>query len=211
MAITSFREPREETAIRRTTRQHVRLATSEKETEPLQSGTGQCKGIPMTETLVKIRFELDGEEWHGHGTETLWAMPIAGSQRRLFQLKNSPFYVRGISHLDIVRATPTEGSRGMFDFVEVIERGGHSTYMLLIPPDDPRRGAYWNLLQGLGCSYEGAELGFSFGKRLLYSVDVPPTTDLNEVREVLDKGESDGVWMYQDGYVSNPASPPKAQ
>ena len=165
----------------------------------------------MTESLAKICFELDGEEWHGHGAETLWAMPIPGSQRRLFQLRNSPFYVRGISHLDVVRATPVENSRGMFDFVEVIERSGHSTYMLLIPPDDPRRGDYWNRLQMLGCSYEGADLDFKFGKRLLHSVDAPPTTDLTEVREILDQGESDGVWIYQDGYVSNPASSPRGQ
>ena len=23
----------------------------------------------MTEALVKIRFELDGDQWHGHGAE----------------------------------------------------------------------------------------------------------------------------------------------
>lgn len=40
------------------------------------------------------------------------------------------------------------------------------------------------------------EIDLSIGKRLLYSVDVLPTTDLNEVREILERGEAEGVWMF---------------
>jgi hypothetical protein len=165
----------------------------------------------MTETLVKIRFELDGNDWYGDGTETLWAMPITDGELRVFQLRNSPFFMSGINHLDVVRATPVEKSYGMFDFVEAVERGGHSTYMLLMQPDDARRNAYWNMLKTLGCSYEGAHVETSLGGRLLYSVDVPPTTDLHEVYEILERGEREGVWVFQEGYANVDASSPKGQ
>ena len=163
----------------------------------------------MAETLVKIHFELDGDGWPGHGTETLWAMPIAENDQRVFQLRNSPFYTRGINYLDVVRATPIENSYRMFDFAEVIERGGHSTYILLIRPDDARRGAYCNMLEALGCSYEGAQIALNGVEHLLYSVDVPPTTDVYEVYEILERGEREGVWMFQEGYANVSEALPK--
>jgi hypothetical protein len=164
----------------------------------------------MTETFVKVRFELDIADWHGHGSETMWATPIAGSERRIFHIRYSPFFTRGINHLDVVGARPAEND-GMFDFIEIIERSGHSTYMLLMEPTEARRGAYWHRLEKLGCSYESGHIDLSIGNRLLYSVDVPPTPDLNEVREILGRGEREGVWMFQEGYVNHSASSPKAQ
>ncbi len=68
--------------------------------------------------------------------------------------------------------------------------------MILMRRADALRGAYWNMLETLGCSYESMEIDLSIGKRLLYSVDVLPTTDLNEVREILERGEAEGVWMF---------------
>jgi hypothetical protein len=164
----------------------------------------------MTETLVKIRFEI-GDSFGGPGTETLWAAPITESDQRVFQLRNSPFHTRGINYLDIVLATPIENTYRMFDFVEVIERSGHSTYMLLMLPDDARRSAYWNMLQTLGCSYEGASLTLGGVKHLLYSVDVPPTADLYEVYEILERGDREGVWDFQEGYAYMDEPLPKGQ
>jgi Domain of unknown function (DUF4265) len=164
----------------------------------------------MTETFVKVRFELDVSDWHGHGSETLWATPTTESETRLFQIRNSPFFTRGINHLDVVRARKAENDK-MFDFAEIIERSGHSTYMLLMRPDDARHSAYWNMLETLGCSYESGDIDLSIGNRLLYSVDVPPTTDRDEVRDILERGEGSGVWMFQEGYVNTLASSSKDQ
>jgi Domain of unknown function (DUF4265) len=93
------------------------------------------------------------------------------------------------------------------DFIEVIERGGHSTYMLLIPPAETRLVPYWGMLERLGCSYESMNIKLSVGRRLLYSVDVPPTTDIYEVYEMLERGQDQGVWMFQEGYAHIPHSP----
>jgi hypothetical protein len=160
----------------------------------------------MVERLARIRFELDASDWHGHGSETLWAEQIAENEQRIFQMRNSPFFARGINHLDVVRAKFAE-NESVGDFVEVIDRGGHSTYMLLIQPAETRVPSYWNILKELGCSYESMRINLSTGMRLLYSVDVPPTTDIHEVNEMLERGEDQGVWLFQEGYAHLPQSP----
>jgi len=151
------------------------------------------------EGLKKVRFELDSSDWHGHAGEFLWASPILGDEVQIFEIRNSPFFATGINHLDVVRAKPTAGDF-VFDFVEVRERGGHSTYMILMHPADSRATPYWNLLEGLGCSYESTHIDLSMGRRLLYSVDVPPTADPHEVYKILERGHHDGVWIFQTGY-----------
>jgi uncharacterized protein DUF4265 len=163
----------------------------------------------MTEGLAKVRFELDASDWHGHGSETLWAKPIAVNERRVFEIRNSPFFAKGINNLDVVLAKPTENDL-VFDFIEVIERLGHSTYMLLMEPAETRVASFWGLLERLGCSYESTHINLSIGRRLLYSVDVPPTADLYEVYEIVEQGRDKGVWMFQAGYVGISESRPKS-
>jgi hypothetical protein len=115
------------------------------------------RSADMTENLIKVWLELDSSDWHGHGSESLWAAPIVESEWRHFRLMNSPFFARGISYRDVVNASATE--RGMiFDFKDVVERSGHSTYMLLSKPDDACLGSYWNMLEKCGCSYESTHI-----------------------------------------------------
>jgi hypothetical protein len=72
--------------------------------------------------------------------------------------------------------------------------------MILVKEDEPRFHPYWNALQALGCTYEWGEREFSIGHRRFYSVDVPPSADLNKVIAILERGHGDGTWMYQEGY-----------
>jgi hypothetical protein len=104
----------------------------------------------------------------------LWADPVPEISPSAFLLQNSPFFMRGLSYLDIVDATPTDND-AFFDFKRVIKRGGHSTYMILAEVHEPRFRDYWNPLQALGCSHEGGgPMKLSIGHRKFYSVDVPP-------------------------------------
>jgi hypothetical protein len=153
----------------------------------------------MARRLVKIRFKLDPVDWHGHGFETVWAEPSA-RDATLFQIANSPFFATGINYRDVVAADPSNVER-MFDFSRVVERSGHSTYMVLVKDDEPRFAASWANLHRQGCTYESAHIELSIGHRLLLSVDVPPTAELHEVYQYLAKGEEDGVWRYQEGYA----------
>ena len=158
------------------------------------------------EHLVRVRFELDPFDWHGHASESLWAVPVPQTEWRDFRIMNSPFFARGISHLDVVRALPVERD-AVFDFEDVIERGGHSTYMLIVPIFEARERAYWSMLEKLGCSYESATINLRTESNLLLSVDVPRAANIHDVYEILERGESDAVWMFQEGYAHlNPAS-----
>jgi hypothetical protein len=93
------------------------------------------------ETMMRVSFDLDHTDWHGHPAETLWADPVPMLGPYAFRLQNSPFFKRGIAYLDIVDTTPTEGD-GLFDFKRVIRRSGHSTYMILVKEDEPRFSLY---------------------------------------------------------------------
>ena len=113
---------------------------------------------------------------------------------------NSPFFTPGISYQDIVTATPENHMIFKFDGVE--RRGGHSTYMILHGLQETRIPAYWNLLERIGCSYESMQVNLSIGTQALLSVDIPPATDLDEACEIMERGQSHGVWMFQEGYKS---------
>jgi hypothetical protein len=153
----------------------------------------------MVINMIKVSFDLDHTDWHGHPAETLWADPVPAMSPTAFLLQNSPFFVRGVSYLDVVDTTPSEGD-ALFDFKRIIKRGGHSTYMLLVEKDEPRFEEYWSALQALGCSYEGEHIKLSIGHRQMYSVDVPPSADMNRVIAILKRGQVSSTWMYQEGY-----------
>jgi hypothetical protein len=152
----------------------------------------------MAEKLIKIRFELDPSDWHGHGSETLWATQAVGLDA-CYQIENSPFFVRGISHLDVVKAVPSNAAH-VLRFEGVLKRGGHSTYMLIVT-DEPRFASHWKIIGDKKCSYESMYIDLSFGRRQLLSVDVPPTANLAEVYQALEQGEADEVWLLQEGYA----------
>jgi Domain of unknown function (DUF4265) len=156
----------------------------------------------VTEQLVKIRFEVDPKDWHGHGGEFLWASP-ADSARGEFEVLNSPFYARGVSFKDVVKASPSGDGR-TFEFERVIRRSGHSTYRLLVEPGAPNFQTYWAMLEQRGCSYESGPIDMNIGRRDHYSIDVPPSADIHEIYRLLEKGERDGVWDFEEGHAHLP-------
>ncbi|MBN9488404.1 MAG: DUF4265 domain-containing protein [Alphaproteobacteria bacterium] len=156
----------------------------------------------MADQLVKVRFELDSSDWHGHGSETLWAAPITTDPGH-FRIANSPFFTKGINHQDVVEAVAGEDRR-VFEFNHVAKRAGHSTYMLIIEADEATFRPYWNMLEEKGCTYESTHIVLSMGRRLLLSVDVPPSANILEVFNVLERGEADSVWLFQQGYAYLP-------
>jgi hypothetical protein len=157
--------------------------------------------------LVIVTFNLDPDDWHGRPSEGLWAEPVGGATAgNVFRLQNSPFFATGVSYLDIVRA---ERAGDRLEFTGVVERGRHSTYMVLVPPASRDFAAYWRRLETLGCSYESKSLRLSVGPRKLYSVDVPPASDFAAVSALLDQGVRDKVWIFQEGHVGYPLHSPR--
>jgi hypothetical protein len=87
----------------------------------------------------------------------------------------------------------------IFDFNGIEKRGGHSTFMVLVAPTEKRFDDYWYLLERMGCSYESGTIKLSIGERRMFSVDVPPAADLDEVCQMLERGANDGIWIFQVG------------
>jgi hypothetical protein len=143
--------------------------------------------------LVKVSFEVPPDSIPGGGTEIIWAEDLGGGS---YRIRNSPFYVKGISFEYIVRAKEKEDQ---LLFSDVAGRGGHSTYRLFLrdgrSEDDFIRA--WEPLEQLGCSYEGAT------KRLL-AIDVPPETNIYEAYKRLQDGEAAGIWDFQEGHCGHP-------
>jgi hypothetical protein len=157
----------------------------------------------MSLDLRKIRFYINPEEWHGRPNEALWAEPVEETESSAtFRLRNSPFFTEGVSFLDMVNAKPDRYGDGL-EFAGVIERSGHSTYLILVPAESTDFAENWKVLEDLGCSYESTTLARKSGKKMLYAVDVPPEADIDAVYEILSNGERNGVWTFQESHVGH--------
>jgi hypothetical protein len=150
--------------------------------------------------LVKVRFPLGKSNWHGYSSELMWA---SSGQDETFILENTPFFVMGISYRDSIRAHWV-GNELLFR--SVAARGGHSTYRL-IAQCDPKSSKFqqmWLELQHIGCTYEEAqEIG-------LYAVDVPAEIDVHKVYSILERGEANGTWDFQEGHCGHDLTRPKS-
>lgn len=112
-----------------------------------------------------------------------------------FRLRNSPFYAFGVSNDDIVLGAETDEQ---IQFRRVVFRGGHSTYRLRLRTRDLKAESFvqaWTPLEKLGCSYEEGSV---------LAVDVPPSTDIYAVYDLLQAGESADVWEFEEGHCGHP-------
>jgi hypothetical protein len=137
---------------------------------------------------VKVEFELSPDDG-GLRTERLWAERVGDGQ---FRVRNSPFFVFGVSAEDVVTAIQLE--EDVYRFQRVVEKGGHSTYRIFIRQgtiEDEAFNERWTAIQGLGATYENANNQF-------VSVDVPPDCDVSKVYDLLKEGEKDGVWTFEE-------------
>jgi len=152
--------------------------------------------------LIKIFFELDSSEWHGSTIETMWAEPLENS-KKVFQIKNTPFYAKNISFLDIITAQKNNDEDSVFYFSGVVERSSHSTYRILSEIENAKFELYWKRLERIGCSYESGYQETSEGRKMLYAVDIPKTTDIYEAYKILEDGENCKIWIFEEGHVGH--------
>jgi hypothetical protein len=148
----------------------------------------------------KIHFSLERDHWSGVGSESLWGKRVHGDVE-LYQIENSPFFIYDISHLDVVKVKRSPDGDLVFD--AVIERGGHSTYVLVVDPEGTEFSKYWRRLEKLNCSYEHASHRLRGRDADIYSVDVPAATDLNEVYKIFVQGEDDEVWVFEQNHLGH--------
>lgn len=145
--------------------------------------------------LFKMTISLGDHAWHGFGTETVW---VEGLPDRTLRLQNTPFFAKGLGYLDIVEVK-IEDDELLFSSVR--QHGGHSTYRLILEGSttDKQFSERWKFLAALGCTYE------SFGDLRLYAVDVPTIEAVKAAYPLLQAGERDGIWDFEEGcYAGKP-------
>ncbi len=135
---------------------------------------------------VKVLFDLEQDEdgYPPATAETLWAVRVGDG---LFQIDNIPFFVHGIAVNDIVSATPEE----IFRYKEVVRPSGHGTIRLIVSETSDVQ-AVRDLFRQLGCSSELSHLPH------LIAVDVPPSVSPQELKKVLDAGQEQDRWGYEE-------------
>lgn len=152
-------------------------------------------------SLSKLCFSLDPSDWHGRSQETIWVdvVSVEGG-RGILRVQNSPFFAKNVSFLDLVEGNKLED--GVFAFLGVLKRSGHSTYIILCPVEQTAFDALWTPLQDAGCTYESGRIETSMGVMNMFSVDIPPGRDVDRIYSLLQDGENKGVWMFQEAHYS---------
>lgn len=143
---------------------------------------------------VRFRLEVDDEGWPPYSSEGMWAVALGGDR---YELRNSPWFVRGVANGDIVRAEAD--SDDVLWVTEVLQRSGYLTLRVIPMPEGPLNGSESRVLELLardGVSGEG------FGERPIVSVEVAPSADLAALKRQLIAGEMEGLWHFEEGCVS---------
>lgn len=155
-------------------------------------GTGTVQDGPLT----KVRFflEPDDDGWPPATSEGLWAEQVGPD---LYRLDNTPWYARGVSYNDIVRAVP--GDDGRLEAVGVEQAGGHMT-IRLIPSGPGDRAelmpAVGDAFRALGASWEGDQT------EGILAIDIPPSADHPELKRILVEGYVADRWDYKESDIT---------
>lgn len=146
----------------------------------------------MTSPKIKVIFPTEKDAWHGMTAETMW---VEMQSDTVGTLRNNPLYAYGVSWGDVVRIRTDEIS-GTPQFDQVVTQLGHSTYRVLLNPGQPSSRFYnmWPQLESIGCSFES-----SADPEDIYAIDIPPSSDVNEVYWLLMSGEREGHWHLDEG------------
>src|SRR5215472_10611974 len=114
--------------------------------------------------------------------EQLLARPVL-ERDDYFQLESIPFYLKNVSRGDIVQAGVVENKEiqegEIFQFQDVIDRGGHTTYRLLLRKkhsNDPEFTTDELLKKGLAIEEQDEDF---------FAIDVPPTVDQPAIDDYL--------------------------
>ena len=78
--------------------------------------------------------------------------------------------------------------------------GGHSTYRVFVENENAKASKTLDMIKAMGCDWEKAEI--NGGE--LYAIDIPPEVDIYKVYEILERGQREGDWLFEEGYVGHP-------
>ncbi|MFG2425518.1 DUF4265 domain-containing protein [Streptomyces sp. NPDC048448] len=143
---------------------------------------------------VHFRMDVDEEGWPPASVESLWAVGLGDGSVRL---DNTPWFVRGVASGDIIRVEPDE--EGVRWAGETVRASEHCTIRLIVLKDGGSAAARQTVLKALhrlGTTGEGIE------QFRMVALDVPPDADLPRIRKLLEHGEGEGSWHWEEGGVT---------
>jgi Domain of unknown function (DUF4265) len=129
--------------------------------------------------------------------EWIWVEP---SQNGTFKVLNIPLYAYGVSYLDEVSLTKN-GS--IYKFDKVANKSGNHNYRILLR-NGVERAKFenrWPAFASQGCEYESSK-----DPEDVFGINVPPQSDVNAVYALLEDGQNDRVWYFDEGNFSRQAS-----
>jgi hypothetical protein len=140
----------------------------------------------------KIFFYLqkDEDDYPPNDWETLWAFEVSPN---LYSIDNIPFFARNISWGDIVSITQ-KGKE--LHYQKTVQYSGHSVVRVIVYNHSEREKLH-KTLQKMGCDTEQSHLPS------LITVDIPPSIDINLIREYLNKGEAEDKWEYEESSIQH--------
>ncbi|WP_405016964.1 DUF4265 domain-containing protein [Kitasatospora sp. NBC_00070] len=144
--------------------------------------------------LYKVAFDLSDEtaDWARASAERLWTAKT--SVQMEVQVRNTPFYVKGVAYGDTVRVR-ADHERREFVFENFVTESGHSTVRIIIK-DDVAVGMVDTMLRSFECSWEIDATGY------LWAIDVPPNVDYASMRSALLGIASEGRIGIEEGAIS---------
>lgn len=150
--------------------------------------------------MIKIIFNVDADDWHGHSSESLWAKSTDTPGE--FILENAPFFARDVSFGDRVAAQYRDGTHF---FKQVVARSGHSTYRvipqrvegLLVPMD-----ATLHLLMNEGCRFEKGKVG----NMPFVVVDVPKDSSADRCYGALKSADAADMLHFEVAHDGHPST-----
>jgi hypothetical protein len=142
--------------------------------------------------MVKIKIPLAEGNLAGAEAEWVWAEPLDDGT---YAVKNVPFYAKGISCEDVVKAEPEDGA---LVFKGVVQHSGHSTYRIYANEGRaiPGVAALLGTLRDLHCDIEPAT-------DKLVGVDVLPEADVYKVYETMAESERAGLIDFDEGHCGH--------
>lgn len=148
------------------------------------TSVGKSASDDKSERLYKVAFDLPEEtaHWARASAERLWTGKT--SVKMEVQVRNTPFYVKGVAFGDIVRVR-ADHERREFVFEEFVSESGHSAVRIIIKGDGAG-GEVDSMLRAFDCSWEIDATGS------LWAIDVPPHVDYASMRTALLRIASEG-------------------
>ncbi|MFD8739502.1 DUF4265 domain-containing protein [Streptomyces sp. NPDC059618] len=150
--------------------------------------------IGDTHVKVHFRMQVDEDGWPPVSVENLWAVDLGDGT---VHLDNTPWFVRGVASGDIVKVEADD--EGLRWAGETVRASGNCTIRLIVLRDGGSAAARQTVLDSFhrfGTTGEGIE------QFRMVALDVPPTADLPRIRRLLEHGEAEEWWHWEEGCVT---------